>query len=82
MKLTPDCRCGRVTETEHPCHSDGYTCPRPGEERLLAYPVCLPGVRPKLGVYRTWACDGCWTEHLARLRQAYPQCWPDDAPQA
>lgn len=62
------CRCGRATETEHPCHGDGYTCPNPGTRRVLTYPTCLAGAQFKLGAYETWACDECWATHLAQLR--------------
>jgi len=55
------CRCGRETESGHPCHAGGYTCPNQGSIRFYdARPISLAGMQPKVGAAQTWACDGCW----------------------
>lgn len=65
------CRCGRYDGTGvHPCHGKEYTCPEPGERRLIATDACLAGTQPKVGVYETWACAACFAVYQARLRRA------------
>lgn len=56
------CRCGRATATVHPCHWDGYTCPRAGTERFYYVgPAYVAGVNPKIAAASTVACDEHWT---------------------
>lgn len=62
------CRCGFTGEGAHPCHSNGYRCRKPSQQRLQAYPTALAGYQMKVGVHVTYACDECWAAHTAKIR--------------
>ena len=64
------CRCGRDTDTSHPCHAGAYTCAAEGTHRFYVtrFPAALAGLNPKAQAADTWACDKHWAEFSALIR--------------
>lgn len=65
------CRCGHDGQGPHPCHAKAYTCRQPATQRFYnARPAALAGMQMKLVCDDTWACDGCWAEFQAMVKNA------------
>lgn len=62
-----NCRCGWDGNGEHLCHRCHK---KPGAIRFLTHLTCLSGAQMKLGARDTHACDACWTEFLAEVKEA------------
>lgn len=80
--MAKPCRCGWDGETgPHPCHSDGYRCRQPAEQRFrITGPAHLAGMQLKFNASETWACDECWSYYQKYVKdEITPEEWLDKA---